>query len=91
MLKRYPMSNFKVEFVDNIKKIGYSDFRIGRSSRDFCELWQQCSRFFLDFDGKKCLYDIVNIKENTADGVDLLKRDQMRQKAAARRSVSGTI
>ena len=39
-------------------------------------------------DGKKYLYDIVNIKENTADEVDLLKRDQMRQNAAARRGVS---
>lgn len=39
-------------------------------------------------DGKKYLYDIVNIKENTADEVDLLKRDQMRQNASARRGVS---
>ena len=39
-------------------------------------------------DGKKYLYDIVNIKENTADEVDLLKRDQMRQNASARRGAS---
>ena len=28
-------------------------------------------------DGKKYLYDIVNIKENTADELDLMKRDQI--------------
>ena len=39
-------------------------------------------------DGKKYLYDIVNIKENTADETDLMKRDQRRQNAATRRSVS---
>ncbi len=39
-------------------------------------------------DGKKYLYDIVNIKENTADETDLFKRDQRRQNAATRRSVS---
>ena len=40
-------------------------------------------------DGKKYLYDIVNIKENTADGLDLMKKGQMgRQSASARRSVS---
>lgn len=39
-------------------------------------------------DGKKYLYDIVNIKENTADETDLMKRDQRRQNAATRRGVS---
>ena len=39
-------------------------------------------------DGKKYLYDIVSIKENTADEVDLFKKDQMRQNASARRGVS---
>ena len=39
-------------------------------------------------DGKKYLYDIVNIKENTADETDLMERDQRRQKAATRRGAS---
>ena len=39
-------------------------------------------------DGKKYLYDIVSIKENTADEVDLFKKDQMRQNASARRGAS---
>lgn len=39
-------------------------------------------------DGKKYLYDIVNIKENTADETDLMKRDQRRQNAATRRGAS---
>ena len=39
-------------------------------------------------DGKKRLCDIVNIKENTADEVDLFKKDQMRQNASARRGAS---
>ena len=40
-------------------------------------------------DGKKYLYDIVNIKENTADELDLMKRDQIGgQDAPARRGVS---
>ena len=38
--------------------------------------------------GKKYLYDIVNIKENTADETDLMKRDQRRQNAATRRGAS---
>lgn len=41
-------------------------------------------------DGKKYLYDIVNIKENTADELDLMKRDQIGgQDAPARRGASG--
>ena len=39
-------------------------------------------------DGKKYLYDIVNIKENTADELDLMKRDQRRQDASTRRGAS---
>ena len=40
-------------------------------------------------DGKKYLYDIVNIKENTADELDLMKRDQIGgQDAPARRGAS---
>lgn len=39
-------------------------------------------------DGKKYLYDIVNIKENTADETDLMERDQRRQNAATRRGAS---
>ena len=40
-------------------------------------------------DGKKYLYDIVNIKENTADELDLMKRDQIGgQNAPARRGAS---
>ncbi len=39
-------------------------------------------------DGKKYLYDIVNIKENTADETDLFKKDQRRQDAATRRGAS---
>ena len=39
-------------------------------------------------DGKKYLYDIVNIKENTADETDLMKRDQRRQAASTRRGAS---
>ena len=39
-------------------------------------------------DGKKYLSDIVNIKENTADETDLLKKDQRRQDAATRRGAS---
>ena len=40
-------------------------------------------------DGKKYLYDIVNIKENTADETDLMKRDQIGgQDAPARRGAS---
>lgn len=40
-------------------------------------------------DGKKYLYDIVNIKGNTADELDLMKRDQIGgQDAPARRGVS---
>lgn len=40
-------------------------------------------------DGKKYLYDIVNIKGNTADELDLMKRDQIGgQDAPARRGAS---
>lgn len=39
-------------------------------------------------DGKKYLYDIVDIRENTADEFDLMKRDQRKQNASARRDVS---
>ncbi len=40
-------------------------------------------------DGKKYLYDIVNIKENTADELDLMKRDQIGgQDTPARRGAS---
>ena len=39
-------------------------------------------------DGKKYLYDIVNIKENTADELDLMKRDQRRQDASTRHGAS---
>lgn len=39
-------------------------------------------------DGKKCLYDIVNIKENTAAEYELLSRAQRQQNAAARHGVS---
>ncbi len=40
-------------------------------------------------DGKKYLYDIVNIKKNTADGLDLMERDQIGgQNAPARRGAS---